>query len=145
MLNLPRYTGTCFLQFRLSQVCLVCLVVAAVQAEGVGNLRSESLTNATTISPAPATNESYTNWTEKFLTCEEKLQDLEKSLIPEEIPWWSYLWRITASVFLILMSGLFSGLTLGLCGLDISQLRIIIDADPESQDAKNAKKNLSTS
>ena len=38
--------------------------------------------------------------------------------------------------------GLFSGLTLGLMGLDIMGLQIVMDADPTSQDSKNASKIL---
>ena len=37
---------------------------------------------------------------------------------------WSYLWRCSAAGLLILLSGLFSGLTLGLCGMDINQLKV---------------------
>lgn len=36
-------------------------------------------------------------------------------------------------------AGLFSGLTLGLLGLDLTGLEIIINANPDSIDAKNAK------
>eukprot|EP00511_Aplanochytrium_stocchinoi_P011014 CAMPEP_0204861724 /NCGR_PEP_ID=MMETSP1348-20121228/1858_1 /ASSEMBLY_ACC=CAM_ASM_000700 /TAXON_ID=215587 /ORGANISM="Aplanochytrium stocchinoi, Strain GSBS06" /LENGTH=637 /DNA_ID=CAMNT_0052011285 /DNA_START=145 /DNA_END=2058 /DNA_ORIENTATION=- len=43
-------------------------------------------------------------------------------------------------VFLLLLSGLFSGLTLGLMGLDKIGLEIVIGGDPDSDDAKYAKK-----
>ncbi len=46
----------------------------------------------------------------------------------------------TAIVLLITMSGLFSGLTLGLMGLDKIGLEIVMGGDPTSDDAKYAKK-----
>lgn len=47
-------------------------------------------------------------------------------------------WRLCVALLLLLGSGLFSGLTLGLCSLDVAALRVIIDADKDSIDAKRA-------
>jgi len=47
-------------------------------------------------------------------------------------------WRISVAVLLLMMSGLFSGLTLGLCSLDVAALRVIIEADKDSVAAKRA-------
>ena len=41
-------------------------------------------------------------------------------------------WRSLVAALLLCMSGLFSGLTLGLCSLDVAALRVIIDADKDS-------------
>lgn len=53
--------------------------------------------------------------------------------------WSKEWWRIVAVMVLIMMSGLFSGLTLGLMSLDVSGLEIVIKGG-SAQDAKNAKK-----
>jgi metal transporter CNNM len=47
-------------------------------------------------------------------------------------------WRLTLAFLLLCMSGLFSGLTLGLLALDVAALRVIIEADKDSVASKRA-------
>lgn len=51
-----------------------------------------------------------------------------------------YIWRLSIALFLLMWSGTFSGLTLGLLGLDLTGLDIIIKGDPTSDESQYAKK-----
>lgn len=120
-------------------------LLLAVVGSGVG-----SVTGQTTI---PPTTTSTFNKTLPCIECDlnpyylimrnvtglnvsEAVEDLLDEVT--EISAGEMAWRITVAVLLLCMSGLFSGLTLGLCSLDVAALRVIIDADKDSIDAKRA-------
>ncbi|KAF8179690.1 hypothetical protein K438DRAFT_1210126 [Mycena galopus ATCC 62051] len=52
---------------------------------------------------------------------------------------WEKIW---ISIFLVLLGGVFAGLTLGLMGLDELHLRVLANASPDPKEQKNAKKVL---
>lgn len=57
-------------------------------------------------------------------------------------PLWSreFWWKVLISVFLVLAGGVFSGLTLGLMGLDELHLRVLAASSEDTQESRDAKK-----
>jgi hypothetical protein len=56
---------------------------------------------------------------------------------PLEVAFW---WRLGVSVLLVLLGGIFAGLTLGLMGLDELRLRVLAESGEVERDRVNAAK-----
>lgn len=147
---------------KLSLVCLLFLAVAAAPKTVVSfyeNLTKNTVDNgaAPNLRASPATrflqmdNENQTestlmnNDTDVFNNCNPPLIDdafCEINCAPEpESSWVSAIplgFQILMIIFLICMSALFSGLTLGLMGLDRTGLEIVMEGD-DPVSAANAK------
>mgnify|MGYP000418357078 CR=1 FL=1 len=88
--------------------------------------------------------QQYLDYQREFLELTDRinLTDINSTAeIVEEEPWVVPV-KWVACLILICLSATFSGLTLGLMGLDPYGLEIIIQADPEGIDAKRAAKIL---
>ncbi|KAK7062629.1 hypothetical protein VNI00_000117 [Paramarasmius palmivorus] len=63
--------------------------------------------------------------------------------VPEEAPGSAnFWWKLAVSAVLVLLGGVFAGLTLGLMGLDELHLRVLAASSDEPQEKKNAAKVL---
>eukprot|EP00750_Incisomonas_marina_P019748 INCI3615.2.p1 GENE.INCI3615.2~~INCI3615.2.p1 ORF type:complete len:815 (-),score=167.88 INCI3615.2:3852-6296(-) len=78
----------------------------------------------------------YLDYEADFLNLTGRLPEPEVPVVVEE-PWVTPV-KWVACIILIFLSATFSGLTLGLMGLDPYGLELIIKADPEGVDAKRA-------
>jgi len=65
-----------------------------------------------------------------------------KSKTGEEFGSPAFWWHIVISVFLVLLGGVFSGLTLGLMGLDGLHLRVLATSSDDENERKNAARVL---
>ena len=85
--------------------------------------------------------EQYLAYEQEFLNLTGRLNLTSNvTLPPTTVPPWEVPLKWVACIILIALSATFSGLTLGLMGLDPYGLELIIKADPDGKEGKQAAK-----